>query len=237
MKRGQKEEKESHLEAKYTLTSAHDRQVFVDNKQRKQQQHPAKHPILFSTSAEAQPTTHTPNKKFLPSSREPQAPNLSSSLFHFFFLLFLSRQTFLPQAFHPEENYHLTKPEPNRRHLTFQLTTPDQTGNHPSPVTIPPSSYFDLGLQCSIIAIKPANGASKKRCRVQEVEERKDGGYAFMRLAWLASLLVAVSLSMTRRDSSGGMRFSGGHAWLVEGEAEVEKRSQEKDKLGLGGVC
>ena len=57
-----------------------------------------------------------------------------------------------------------------------------------------------------------------------------------MRLVLLVSLLVVVSLSMTRRGSSGGRRFSGGHDWLVGGEEEAEKGSR-KDKLGWGDVC
>ena len=48
------------------------------------------------------------------------------------------------------------------------------TGNQPSPSTIPPSPYIDLGLQCNTNSIKPANEASM-------IEKRKEWG---MVLSW-----------------------------------------------------
>lgn len=54
------------------------------------------------------------------------------------------------------------------------------------------------------------------------------GDSAFMRLVFSVSLLVEVSLSMTRRGSLGGRRFSGSHARLVGGEEEAEKESRKR---------
>lgn len=141
---------------------------------------PSKAPDFLTPQRHNHPHAHQIGK-FYPVSANHKPPTCGLSFSFLFVLLFLSRQSFLPQAFHPKKNHRITKPELNRRHLT----TRSQTGNQPSPSTIPPSSYFDLGLQCSIIAIKPANGASKKRCRVQLVEERKDEGWYFHEVSFV----------------------------------------------------
>lgn len=138
-----------------------DRQIFLNQQTEQSTTTPSKAPDLFLEFRRGT-TNHT--------------PIYDPSPFSFLLFLFFSsrRQTIVPRAFHPVKKPPPYQARTKPRHLTCKLTTRNQTGNQPNPGTslhLPPSASV-----CNATLMpSPANGASKKRCRVQWVEGRKEG--------------------------------------------------------------
>ncbi len=147
-----------------------------------------------------------------------------SPLFSFlFFLYFSSRgQTIVPRAFHSAKN---TLPSPNQ---TAPSTARNQTGNQPSPGTIPPSSTFGLGLQCNIDAINPRTGRRKNAAESSGSRERRKGDSAFMRLALL------VGFSCRGEFIDGDKRFFGREAIFRPPCMACRRRGGGGEKKGRG---
>lgn len=149
MRRGQ-ETKKNHISNQSDVLDNH---ILVDQQTEQSTTTPSKAADFFFLSSTHRGTTNINpvGLRNIPSSHKPQGPNsLSSSPLIF---LFRTHSWLKRPTQHNTTSYSII----NSPHGTKQRTK------------VPPSSPFDLGLQCNIDAIKPASGASKKSCRIQVV--------------------------------------------------------------------